>query len=64
MEQEGSAPGGPGAEAAPVKVRIFLVLGTTYLGVYGWILGHRLADYVRDVLRHFGFVRRWLGMDG
>lgn len=57
-------PGGPGAEGAPGRVRFFLVLGTAYLLVYGWILGQRLADYARDVLRHFAFVRRWLGMDG
>lgn len=34
-----------------------------FAGVYGgflWSFGHKVADYVRDVWRHFDFVRDWL----
>jgi hypothetical protein len=51
-------------EPGPGRKRLFLVLGSAYLVTYAWFLGLRLWDYGRDVIRHFAFVRRWLGIDG
>jgi hypothetical protein len=45
-----------------LRRRIFCLLGSLYLSVYGVFLALRLGDYGRDALRHFAFLRRWLGL--
>lgn len=52
-----------GAEAAagPIssrRVRLFVAAVAAYYAVYYVVFSHRVAEYFRDLLRHFSFFRR------